>query len=291
MKRRDGSTVLVKNDPRANAFPGQELIYGSIQTAWSAWARRRYRDAFERVRAFALFVGYPRSGHSLVGAMVNAHRHAVVSHELNVSKLFVAGCSRDVVYSRILFRAAWFNLRGNTSNYEYQIPHQWQGRFTALEVIGDKNGGAAALALQQQPDLLQRIRTTVCVPIRLIHVVRNPFDNIAAISVWHRLSPDESIEYYFSLCRTIANLSLETGRVEMITVHHEDVVRAPEATLSTLCSFLELETDAGYLGDCSSVVFEQPTESRRRIAWSPSQVQEVDRRRKQYGFLQRYHFE
>ena len=283
--------VVARKDPVANAVPGQEVVYEAIQTLWSAWVRHQYHDVFDRVRAFALFVGYPRSGHSLVGAMLNAHRHAVISHELNISRLILAGRDRDALYSRIVARAAWFNLRGNASNYDYQIPHQWQGRFETIDVIGDKGGGWVAQAIQKQPDLLQRLQDIVNVPIRLIHIVRNPFDNIAAISTWHHFSLDESIDYYFSLCATTSSLPAGAGHTQVITLHHEHFIRSPVPTLTRLCAFVGLEPDAGYLADCSSVVFDQPTNARRKVVWTASQVREVEQRRQPYAFLRDYEFE
>lgn len=223
------------------AFPGQEFVYELLQSMWSGWARRRYRDEFDRVATFCLFIGYPRSGHSLVGAMLNAHRHAVISHELDAPQLVLAGCTREVLYSRILARAAWFNLRGNTSNYAYQVPNRWQGRFETLRVIGDKRGDSAALWLGQQPDLLARLNSTTGVPLRLVHVVRNPFDNIAAIARWHRWSLDESMAFYFSHCQTTAKLDSLTDIANVMTIRHEDMVRQPEPTLAALCDFLDLE--------------------------------------------------
>jgi hypothetical protein len=288
---RNGSWAVVRDDPRRDAVPGQEAVYAAIQAVWSAWARRRYRDVFDQVQAFSLFVGYPRSGHSLVGAMVNANRHAVISHELDVSRLFLAGRDRDVVYSRILARAGWFSLRGNRSNYEYQIPNQWQGRFESIRVIGDKGGGWVVQALQQQPNLLERIRSTVQVPLRLIHVVRNPFDNIAAISIWHRFTLDESIDYYFSLCRTISRLPPRVAGIDVITIHHEDFIRSPAPALSRLCAFLGLDADARYLADCCSIVFVEPTNSRRRVSWSVDQVKEIEKRCSRYDFLRGYEFD
>jgi hypothetical protein len=278
-------------DRVAGAVPGQEFVYGLIQTAWSGWARRRYADEFECVATFCLFIGYPRSGHSLVGAMLNAHRHAVISHELDAPKWLLAGCSRDELYSRILGRAAWFNLRGNRSNYEYQIPNRWQGRFEALRVIGDKRGGSAALWLGQHPDLLKRLRATVGVPIRLVHVVRNPFDNIAAIARWHGLSLDQSSDFYFSHCQTTGTLDASADVAEAMTIHHEDLVRSPTSSLSALCAFLGLAPDPEYLAACASIVFDKPTQPRRRTAWSPAQLAEIEQRARQYPFLDRYSFE
>jgi Sulfotransferase family len=274
-------------DPVPDRVPGQEVLYGAIQAAWSAWARRRFRDEFDRVTAFALFVGYPRSGHSLVGAMLNAHRQAIISHELDAPKLVLAGIGRDELYSRILARAAWFNLRGNTSNYSYQIPNSWQGRFETLRVIGDKGGGWAVQWLRRHPHLLQSLHSIVGVPIRMLHVVRNPWDNIAAISRWHRLPLGDSIDFYFSHCETTADL---TGRDDVLTVRHEDFIAQPVVTLASVCAFVGLEPGEAYLEDCSSIVFDRPTGSRRRVHWSDAQVRVVAERARAYPFLEGYSF-
>ena len=281
-------TATVRPDPRPDAFPGQELVYQSIQRLWSAWARRRYRGEFERVTAFALFVGYPRSGHSVVGAMLNAHRHAVVSHELDVSRLVLAGCGRDEVFARILARAGWFNLRGNRSNYRYQVPNGWQGRFESLRVVGDKGGGWVSQALGRHPDLLERLAATVRVPLRLIHVVRNPWDNIAAIARWHRLPLEESTAFYFAHCDVTSAL---VGRDDLLTVRHEAFIEAPKEALSRVCRHLGLPVDDDYLAACASIVFERPSGASRLVEWRPAQIAEVGRRAAGLAFLREYRFD
>ena len=52
-----------------------------------------------------------------------------------------------------------------------------------LKVIGDKQGGNTALALAQLGNLnvLEEIHQVVQVPMKFIHVHRNPFDNIATM--------------------------------------------------------------------------------------------------------------
>jgi Sulfotransferase family len=280
--------LLVRPDPVANRIPGQEAVYGAIQALWSAHARRRFRTDFQDVRAFALFIGYPRSGHSVVGAMLNAHRHAVISHELDAPRLVVDGADRDALYARILARAAWFNLRGNTSNYRYQVPGQWQGRFESLHLMGDKGGGWAAQWMERHPDLLDRIRDTVGVPLRLLHVVRNPWDNIAAISQWHRLSLDESIDFYFSHCAVTGALA---DREDVLTVRHEAFITASDATLEALCAFVGLECDDRYRAACTSILFGRPTGSRRRVQWDAAQVREVAQRARPFPFLAGYDYD
>lgn len=266
----------------------REGTYQLLLDGMSAYARRRYRGDLARVEQFCLFVGYPRSGHSIVGAVLNAHRDAVISHELNVPPLVLGGCTREELYSRILARSYWFNLRGNATNYSYEIPHQWQGRFETLRVIGDKRGGTVSQTIAEHPDFLDRVRVLVGVPLQLVHVVRNPYDNIAAISKWHNLSLEESVEFYFSHCRTTAALDELRDPSRSITIRHEEMIRDPRGVISALCAALGLDLYPGYLDDCCSVVFPTPTRTRRKISWPPALVRDVERRARAFPFLQGY---
>jgi hypothetical protein len=197
------------------------------------------------VERFCLFVGYSRSGHSLVGAFLNAHRHAVVSHELDVGRLVLAGISRDALYARIL--------------------------------------GA-------HPDLLERVRALVGVPLRLIHVVRNPFDNAAAISLRHHMSLAEAIDYYFAHVATTARLEDLCRPEELLTIHHEDLVRSPAIEISRMCEFVGLDAEPSHLADCARIVFPRPTGTRRKLAWTAATVREVEQRAAAVPFLARYGF-
>ena len=240
---------------------------------------------------FLLFVGYPRSGHSIVGAMLNAHRDAVVAHELDAPPLILDGCSRDELFSRILARAYWFNMRGNRANYPYAVPGQWQGRFETLRVIGDKRGGSVTSTLAAHPAFLDQVRSLVAIPLRLVHVVRNPFENISAISIWHTLSLEESIEFYFQHWETTGRLDELCAPEELTVLQHEEMIRDPKAVLSELLGFLELEAYPGYLADCSRVVFDQPTRTSRRVPWTPGLIGEVERRSRAYPPVAAYSFE
>ncbi len=55
--------------------------------------------------------------------------------------------------------------------------------YFSFKVIGDKQGGNTALALSQlgSLDVLEEIHRVVKVPMKFIHVHRNPFDNIATM--------------------------------------------------------------------------------------------------------------
>ncbi len=50
-------------------------------------ALSRHRAAFDEPCVYLSFIGYPRSGHSLMGQLLNAHHNVVVANEVNVFNL------------------------------------------------------------------------------------------------------------------------------------------------------------------------------------------------------------
>src|SRR4051794_14548092 len=143
----------------------------------------RHRTTFKQVEAYCLFIGYPRSGHSLTGSLLDAHPEVVVAHELDALGLIEAGISRPSLYTAILELDREFTDGGRQwMGYEYTVPNQWQGRYERLRVIGDKKGGDSTERLARRPELLDGLRRTVEVPLRAVHVIRNPFDNITTMA-------------------------------------------------------------------------------------------------------------
>lgn len=277
--------------PRPRALGAVERgAYQLAQAVLAALLRRQNQRNFDGVEHFCLFVGYPRSGHTLVGAMLDAHPDAVIAHELDAPAVVLAGASRNQLYGRILARAWWFARRGSRSNYNYQIRGQWQGRWRRLQVLGDKRGGAVTRCLATHPAFLSDLRRLVGVPLRLIHVVRNPFDTIAAISIWHGMSLEVSCAYYFELAATTRRLAelCPPDCGEVLTVHHEALVANPIATLNELTGFLGLIPDPSHLEACREIVFAKPTGTARRVAWPDGLIDEIAHQQQKFSFLEGY---
>ena len=227
----------------------------------------------------------------MIAAMLNAHPRMVIAHEAHVPNLIERGLGRSAFYASILREDQVFQSRGNKGIYEFAIPNQWQGRFETLEVIGDKRGGAVTRQLAVDPDFLEKIRRLTGVPLRLIHAIRNPFDNISAISIWQELTLDQSIDFYFDHCRTTSRLEQFCSQDEMINVYHEDLIRAPERELLRLCEYLEVLPPEDYINDATSVLFSAPTYTRRKLDWSGEQIARVDELKREISFLERYTFD
>jgi hypothetical protein len=101
--------------------------------------RPRERATFRDVERFCFFIGYSRSGHTLVGTMLNAHPEVVIAHELDAVTFVRHGFRRAQLFPLLVQRDQRFGTQGRTwSGYQYEIPGQFQGRYDTLRVLGDK---------------------------------------------------------------------------------------------------------------------------------------------------------
>jgi hypothetical protein len=256
---------------------------GSTVRGIAGW--RRFRD----VRNYCMFIGYPRSGHSLLGALLDAHPRVVISHELDALDLIGSGYSRLALFEAIIARDAEFTTSGRKwFGYDYRVPGEWQGRYDVLEVIGDKKGGGSTLAVGQDPHVLDNLRRIVKVPLRLIHHVRNPYDNIATITRRGGWTLDAALDRYLYLCGTVSSALAGCDPQEVIEIRHEQLVQEPRRELGRVCEFLSVNASPSYLDACASVVFPDARQTRDGAEWTPAQVKRVEQAIAAYPFLNGY---
>ena len=251
---------------------------------------------FKTIENYCIFIGYQRSGSSLIGALLDAHPNAVIAHELNVMQYFEANFNKNQIYHLLQQNSQEYAEKGrNWSGYSYQVPNQWQGKFKEIKVIGDKKAALSAIKISKNPQLLEQIKNTVGVPIKIIHIMRNPYDNITTMfkksdrKKTNALSFRETIEYYFSLCDDIKQVKLVSND-SVFDIKQESVIDNPQKNLRELCNFLNLETNEAYLQDCASIVFKSPRKTRETIEWKPEDIELVAEKISFYDFLQGYSF-
>ncbi len=267
---------------------GLELAWRYLPSlAGGAWNRKRFLD----LESYCMFIGYPRSGHSLIGALLDAHPEMIVAHALGTLKYVHAGFSRGQICHLLLANSRARARKGRKQNeFTYAVPGQWQGRFTRLRVIGDKRASDTTLRLGVLPDLLPRLKGRLGLPVKMLHVVRNPYDNISTIAGRHRMSLEESIEFYFSLCGTVARIKEESQKGDIFEFRQESFIEDPRKILREICSFLDVGAPEGYLEDCAGIVFGSPHRSRFKTAWSEELKGEVAGRMERFPFLDDYTF-
>ncbi len=274
----DGVRVL----PGFRSYP---MLYVS-----SAVRARQRRADFANVRTFLLFVGHPRSGHSLVGSLLDAHPDVVVSHELDALKYVAAGYRRSQLFTLVLEHSKANAAAGRKSwGYSYAVPGQWQGRYDRLQVVGDKRGRRTTARLAERPELLDRLAATVQVPVSVVHVIRDPVDNIS--TMWRRghRTLEYQIDEYFSLCQTVDEIRARVDPSHYHSLRLEDLIAHPADELAELCRFLDMRPEPGYIEACASIVFDAPRRTRDEAPWTPELLDDVQRRARAHAWLAAYH--
>jgi hypothetical protein len=93
------------------------------------------------VETMLIFIGYPRSGHSLIGSLLDAHPNVVIANEYDILSSWENYTTKHR-NKQYLFEQLYTNSyveahEGDRSSkdcvpktkYKYLIPNQWQGKF------------------------------------------------------------------------------------------------------------------------------------------------------------------
>jgi hypothetical protein len=255
---------------------------------------------FDKVEYFCMFIGHGRSGSTLVGALLNAHPNIVMSNELNVIDYMEAKISRKQLFNLIYYMTRRQVNQGSQGGggYTYQVPNQWQGKHREIRVIGDRKDGATAIQIYQNQELVSKLKEWIELPIRFVHVARNPFDAIATTVKKTIRYADESeeshlrrqIEHYFERASAVTTVMEMNGKDNLHLVHHEDLLVDTKETLGNLCRFLNVEPDSQYLQDSENILRKDPHITRNKITWAPELIDLVSKQLTHYPWLERYSY-
>ena len=236
-----------------------------------------------------LFVGQSRSGHSLVGSLIDAHPDAVIAHEIHAFKHLLNGANVVELARAIRLNAHLFDLLGRSyTGYDYQVPGQWQGRARRPVIVGDKKGNGTTRLLRRHPGRLAEVEADLPVPLRFINVVRNPFDNIATKARRTGVSVAEAARRFLANADTLDKLANERPD-QVKTIHLDELIDKPDAVLADLVDWLGLSPDVpGYVEACASLIFERPKRTRDQVAWPSGLIDTLKRRLNHYADLARY---
>jgi hypothetical protein len=278
--------------PSLDGFPDPRTKreWAAMYTS-SLLGARKNPDLAELER-FCFFIGYARSGHTLVATLLNAHRQVVIAHELDAVRFVRHGFRRSQLVSLIFQRDQQFGENGRTwSGYQYEVPGQFQGRFEDLRVIGDKRARASVLQIAAQPELLERLRRVVKVPIAVLHVTRNPYDNIATEARRRTLSLSKATDWYEQMCRAISVVRPMLDPSELIDMRYEDFTADTAHALSELCRSIGVPPEASYVEACAGIVWPSTRRTRDAVEWSDQDRRGVERLIETYDVLGSYTFE
>lgn len=277
---------------------------------------------FSGAPRFVLFIGTPRSGHSIIGAILDSHKSAIVSHEVNVLEKVSQGLDRAGLLSAILENSRAQALAGRSQSdadhaagygqqlsgetdeaysqrlanlptpepyrFDYAIPGHFQGRAEGrIRAIGDKKGGGTTKLLAQDSMLLERLERIVEMPIDLIHVIRDPYDNISTMARRAGTRVSRQVSRYEWLCEEIERV-LDSCDNRVFRIHHEDFVSSPSQVIESLFTWLGLSVESDHIAACSSIVYKKPHRSRLLSDWEEGDKDSVESMIERWEFLRKY---
>ena len=273
----------------------------------------------DRIKTFVFFVGHPCSGHSIVGSLIDSHPHMVVSHEYTLFQKLSIGSLAPT--KPAMFNALWnFDIRSKlrtltSKGYMLTVNGLYEGKYVDhIDVIGDKRGDYTVQLFIDHPSnwsSVYNILQSLNVTLKVIHVIRNPYDNIAS----HVFLNDEqkyfifkniknsnktyafssnhtakSIRMYFQYHEVIVSIK-ETYNLDIIKVHGKDLISDPKGTLSRLCSRLGVTCSDEYLEKCSDKIYKAESRTRRLLKWTKEQLELIEQNIKKYSCLKGYTFD
>ncbi|MHA1124023.1 MAG: sulfotransferase family protein [Candidatus Heimdallarchaeota archaeon] len=243
-------------------------------------ANRYTKSTFQDLQYFLLFIGTPRAGTTLVGSLLDAHFNVIISNELNITNSYLDyyKFNKRKIYSSILSHSvdmAKKKIREEERekhHYDYNV--MGQGRFSKLLVIGDKKAMKTSEDLFNRPELLQKIREAFP-PLKFLHVIRNPYDNIISMIKHFDLTREQAIDKYLKLNEITEELKKQFDQNECLVVYYEKLLENPEVELVKIMSFLELELTEPYLESCKRKLFRKPIIRRFDYEWKEEELEKI----------------
>ena len=272
-----------------------------------------------KVKTYVFFVGISRSGHSIVAALLDSHPHIVISNELDVFDCVLndSSVSKATLYNRIWdqsYRKARTTLHNTGKGYSLAIDGLYQGAYQSyIDVIGDKHGGRAAKAFLADDKLFQnrlaKLRTLVKLPIKVIHVIRNPYDNIATIAIYRHFKQDRAdisaakknnktisikpglleraTDYYFNLFQG-AEMMRQKFNLDTMDVHGKDLIANPKVMINKICDFLQVPCSDDYLDIVSRKMFSSESKTRYNVKWTDEHIAKIRENIQKFDSLRQY---
>ncbi len=246
----------------------------------------------DKVKYFLMFMGYPRSGHTLAASILNAHPNVVCSNQK-----FIIHNAHNRNLEGILSNIA----NGSTPPYwkqEVRISPPQNSIFSDIYIVGDKTGHRTVEYLIDNPEQLDNLKSIIPWPMKWIHIVRNPFD---CLSTWtkknydnkianrKKTTPQAEFNNAFQKFKELNKKIQELKKTEdVMTVKHERLVRNKDKVLTRFSNFLKIEKTKEWRDAVFATIWKTPRMTRKQVAWSPQMRKRVMDLNNEYQWLRGY---
>ena len=198
------------------------------------------------IRQFVLFVGHAHSGHSIIGAILDAHPLVAIANEVNIVNLIRKYKLSKIQIESILLhysfsggkKKEWYN-----SEYKHNIEQSHQGETHIPHVIGDKKAGGTTRVLHVDYWVLSYIKSMYKDQLKVIFVNRNALDIVAAYSYYMKQKPCQfHVDRYFENLTVVKKIKNFLSPSSFIEVDQSKFIKNPHAETKRLFDFINIKT-------------------------------------------------
>jgi hypothetical protein len=212
------------------------------------------REQLSRMENYLMFLGHAHSGHSLIGALLDAHPDIAIANELNAPKLVLDHGLSATELQQLTLHYSLLAQRWEgeiNTGYKYKVHGGFQGKTKTPKVLGDKKGGGST------------------------RVLRNNKDNIAAFAhYWEQSLGEQHVQRYYENMETVLNLKAKHPEV-FHTISHRDFINDPESELKKTLKFLHIESESEFFNACLKVVKTQEHRRSESYHWTEEMLNTI----------------
>lgn len=288
-------------------------------------AERRCARQLAGVRDLCLFIGHDRSGHSLIGHLLNQHPNAAVAHEYNLlEQIQIHGAGRIHQLLIVMLKLARHTQNKDlvATGYRYSKLNIDSPDDAQIHVLGDKKAAQTTNALAKKGVKMLKALARADKSLKFIFIARNPYDVITSTLIRHVFRESTMFEYNLTIdecaekvggdprcrrelserlpifmedhCQRIRAVQtlLDDQRWPLLIAHLDEFTKEPTAELLKILDFLELEAPPGYLEEAVKQV--RPTSQSRNLIqglWSDESIAQIADALRDHDFLRGYSFE
>jgi hypothetical protein len=225
------------------------------------------RSDFNDLKCLLLFVGFPRSGHSFIGQILNAHKDVLIGNE---GRIF-DDLGRRFTLLKIYDYLAELDNKFAIQNYckkngqDFLFKGLSQGNVQRLICLGNTKAAYTRNILLEKPAILKRLQEIVpnkC-EVKFIMVLRDPRDMVGSKIKRRNMSFETAFQQISEACQKVDSL-LPNLRAEfdLFEIVYENFILNLHDGINDLFDFLNLQIDSKFLNIIQEKTYTKPQKTR-----------------------------
>lgn len=276
-------------------------------------------SSFKKVQKFVLLTGFHRRHDGVVGTLLNAHPHAVISPVPKLvldleAKNYYTDTEKSQFYNFIgkfaFSRARDAMKKTPTPASTVDVEHWRYGHIPGLfagvndghvNVYGvDMGETLAAVWLRDSRKVsmaTKALYALVNIPIVVIHEVHHPYDSIALMacdymtansSLPQQEALHKAVGRYFALAQSLVSFIKNHTNLKPHFVYGYQLEAGSKGTLVKACAQLGMFCSKTFIDQSASVVAKNVSQPRQYFMWNKDMVSKIQQKMLQFSFLRHY---